>query len=124
MRQSIQNQNSGVKITENITNMGFQQGNKLSKGRPKGALNRSTEQMKLTIARATNGVLDTLGTDLAEIKKKDPEKAIELALKLMEYTLPKLSRTEMRAEIEQKIQQVSINIIRKDASQHRNNDNI
>jgi len=79
-------------------------------GRPAGALNRSTEQMKLTIARATNAVLDTLTKDLEEIKKRDPEKAIQLAMQLMEYTLPKLSRTEMKAEIEQKIQQVSINI--------------
>lgn len=93
----------------------FQPGNKMSKGRPPGALNRSTEQMKLTLARATNSVLDTLTTDLAEIKKKDPEKAIELALKLMEYTLPKLSRTEMRAEIEQKIQQVAVNITQNNA---------
>lgn len=79
-------------------------------GRPPGAVNRSTEQMKLTLARAVNNTLDTLTNDLAEIKKKDPEKAIELALKLMEYTLPKLSRTEMRAEIEQKIQQISVQI--------------
>jgi len=104
--------------------MPFQPGNKLSKGRPVGAVNRSTEQMKLTLARAVNNTLDTLSNDLAEIKKKDPEKAIELALKLMEYTLPKLSRTEMKAEIEQRVQQISVNIIRKDASQHRDNDNI
>ena len=35
---------------------------------------------------------------------------MDLALKLMEYALPKLSRTEMKAEIEQKIQQININI--------------
>ena len=29
--------------------MPFEKGNKLSKGRPPGAVNRSTEQMKLTI---------------------------------------------------------------------------
>ena len=51
-----------------------------------------------------------LSEDLEKIRKKDPEKAIELALKLMEYTLPKLSRTEMKAEIEQKIQSININI--------------
>jgi hypothetical protein len=98
--------------------MPFQPGNKLGKGRPPGALNRSTEQMKLTLARATNSVLDTLTSDLAEIKKKDPEKAIELALKLMEFTLPKLSRTEMKAEIEQKIQQISVNIQDGAANKH------
>lgn len=90
--------------------MGFQKGNKLSTGRPKGALNRSTEMMKLTIARAVDNTLNTLSADLEKIRKQDPERAIELALKLMEYTLPKLSRTEMRAEIEQKIQQITVNI--------------
>ena len=83
-------------------------------GRPLGAVNRSTEQMKLTIARAVNNTLDTIQKDLEEIKKRDPEKALDIALKLMEYTLPKLSRTEMRAEIEQRIQQISINVNRKE----------
>jgi hypothetical protein len=90
--------------------MGFEKGNKLSKGRPKGAINRSTEMMKLTIARAVDNTLNTLSADLDKIRKDDPERAIELALKLMEYTLPKLSRTEMKAEIEQKIQSININI--------------
>jgi hypothetical protein len=90
--------------------MAFTKGNKLAKGRPPGALNRSTEEMKLTIARAVNSTLNTITKDLEEIKKRDPEKAMDLALKLMEYALPKLSRTEMKAEIEQKIQQININI--------------
>ena len=90
--------------------MGFQKGNKLSSGRPKGAINRSTEMMKLTIARAVDNTLNTLSADLEKIRKEDPERAIELALKLMEYTLPKLSRTEVRAEIEQRIHTISVNI--------------
>jgi predicted component of type VI protein secretion system len=88
----------------------FEPGHKLAKGRPKGALNRSTEEMKLTIARAVNNTLNTISSDLEAIKKKDPERAIELALKLMEYSLPKLSRTEMRAEIDQRIHQIQVNI--------------
>ena len=87
----------------------------MAKGRPVGALNRSTEEMKLTIARAVNNTLNTISKDLEEIKKRDPEKAIDLALKLMEYSLPKLSRTEMKAEIDQRIQQISVNINRRDS---------
>jgi hypothetical protein len=90
--------------------MAFQKGHKLATGRPKGAINRSTEMMKLTIARAVDNTLNTLSADLEKIRKEDPERAIELALKLMEFTLPKLSRTEMKAEIDQKIQQISVNI--------------
>jgi hypothetical protein len=98
----------------------FEPGHKLAKGRPKGALNRSTEMMKITIARAIDNTLNTLSTDLEKIKKKDPERAIELALKLMEYTLPKLSRTEVKAEIEQKIQQISVNITQKNIDESGN----
>ena len=83
-------------------------------GRPVGALNRSTEQMKINLARATNNTLNHLSEDLEKIRKKDPEKAIELALKLMEYTLTKLSRTEVKAEIEQRIQQISVHITQKE----------
>lgn len=90
--------------------MAFEKGNKLSKGRPKGALNRSTEMIKLSVARAVDNTLSTLTKDLEEIKKKDPQAAIELAFKLLEYTIPKLSRTEMKAEVEQKIQQITVNI--------------
>jgi len=97
--------------------MAFTKGNKLSTGRPKGAINRSTEMMKLTIARAVDNTLNTLSADLEKIRKDDPERAIELALKLMEFTLPKLSRTEMKAEIEQRIHSINVNIT-KSGSQH------
>jgi hypothetical protein len=93
--------------------MGFEKGNKLSKGRPKGAVNRSTEMMKVTIARAVDNTLNTLSADLDKIRKKDPERAIELALKLMEYTLPKLSRTEVKAEVNQRIEQITVNVTQK-----------
>jgi hypothetical protein len=97
--------------------MAFTKGNKLSTGRPKGAINRSTEMMKLTIARAVDNTLNTLSADLDKIRKDDPERAIELALKLMEFTLPKLTRTEMKAEIEQRIHSINVNIT-KSGSQH------
>jgi hypothetical protein len=92
--------------------MGFQKGDKRINraGRPVGALNRSTEMIKLSVARAVDNTLSTLTKDLEEIKKKDPQAAIELAFKLLEYTIPKLSRTEMKAEVEQRIQQITVNI--------------
>lgn len=88
----------------------FEKGNKLSKGRPKGAINRSSEMMKLSIARATNRVLDQLPTIMEEMVKKDPKGAVDLALKMLEFHMPKMSRIEMRAEVEQRIQQIQVNI--------------
>jgi hypothetical protein len=94
--------------------MPFVKGNKLSKGRPKGAINRSTEMMKLSVARGTNKVLDNLPQLLEELMKKDPKGAVDIALKLLEFHLPKQSRVELKGEIEQKIQSINININKND----------
>jgi hypothetical protein len=90
--------------------MPFVKGNKLSKGRPPGKLNRSTEMMKLSVARGTNKVLDNLPQLLEELMQKDPKGAVDIALKLLEFHLPKQSRVELKGEIEQKIQSININI--------------
>lgn len=100
--------------------MPFEAGNKLSKGRPKGAINRSTEMMKLSIARATNRVLDQLPTIMEEMVKKDPKSAVDLALKMLEFHMPKMSRVEMKAEVEQRIQQISVNIAQKNIDESGN----
>jgi hypothetical protein len=98
----------------------FEKGNKLSKGRPPGAINRSTEMMKLSIARATNRVLDKLPTIMEEMVKKDPKGAVDLALKMLEFHMPKMSRIEMKAEVEQRIQQISVNITQKNIDESGN----
>ena len=63
--------------------MPFQPGNKLSKGRPAGALNRSTEMMKLSLARATNRVMDELPAIMDKLIKEDPKAAVDLSIKLL-----------------------------------------
>ena len=95
--------------------MGFKKGdtwngNKL--GRPKGALNRSTEQAKLTIARVANQGLNHISEDLEKIRESDPIEAAKLYMRLLEYVVPKQKAIEMRAEIDQRIQQITVNINR------------
>ena len=90
----------------------FEKGNQMSTGRPKGAINRSTEQAKLTIARLANKGLDNISADLEKIRKDNPIEAAKLYLRLLEYIVPKKSSIEMKAEIDQRIQQISININR------------
>lgn len=92
--------------------MAFEKGHKLATGRPKGAINRSTEQAKLTIARLANKGLDNIASDLEKIRKENPIEAAKLYLRLLEYIVPKKSSIEMKAEIDQRIQQISININR------------
>ena len=98
--------------------MPFQKGNKLSTGRPVGAINRSTEQAKLAIARLANSGLDALREDLVKIRKEDPLEAAKIYLKLLEYIVPKKAQVELKGEINQKIQQISVNIQDGTANQH------
>jgi hypothetical protein len=91
----------------------FEVGNKLG-GRKPGALNRSTEQAKLTIARLANKGLDNITEDLEKIRQQDPLEAAKLYLKLLEYIVPKKAQMEISGQIDQRIQQISININRKD----------
>jgi hypothetical protein len=101
--------------------MPFQKVNKLSKGRPKGAVNRSTEQAKLSIARIANYGLDNFKEDLDKIREKDPVEAAKLSMRLLEYIVPKQKSVEMRAEIDQRIQQITVNINRSGSSEEHNN---
>jgi hypothetical protein len=98
--------------------MPFQKGNQLGKGRPAGQLNRSTEQAKLAVARLANNGLDALREDLEKIRKSDPLEAAKIYLKLLEYIVPKKQAIELSGEINQRIQQISVNIQDGAANQH------
>ena len=91
----------------------FEVGNK-GGGRKPGSLNRSTEQAKLTIARLANRGLDNIMEDFEKIRKKDPIESAKLYLKLLEYIVPKKSAIDISGEVNHKVQQISININRKE----------
>ena len=99
--------------------MPFQKGNKLSKGRPKGAVNRSTEQAKLSIARIANYGLDNFKEDLDKIREKDPVEAAKLSIRLLEFIVPKQKAVEMRGEIDQRIHQITINVNKSGSEEDR-----
>ena len=96
--------------------MPFEKGdNRINKaGRPKGSLNRTTEMMRLSLARATNKVMDNLPALMEKMMKDDPKSAVDITLKMLEFHLPKQSRVELKGEIEQRIQQISVNITQKE----------
>lgn len=90
----------------------FKKGNK---GRPRGAVNRSTEMIKRSIARAVNHQLDELKNDLDNIRKEDPVEAIKLVTKLMEYVVPKMRAVDTSGtlKVENEIKQINVNITKK-----------
>ena len=90
--------------------MPFQPGNNYGKGRPRGSQNQLAEAAKKRIARVANDGLDNIKEDLNKIREKDPAEAARIYLRLLEFIVPKQKSVEMKAEIDQRIQQVTVNI--------------
>jgi hypothetical protein len=80
--------------SENLTNRG--------RGRPKGAVNRVTNEFRETVKCLLEDNADNVskwltlvaeGDEIKEIRP-DPYKALDMLAKLAEYATPKLARTE------------------------------
>lgn len=62
-------------------------------GRVKGSVNKSSAEVKAALAVFTSENIDSLSQWLVEVD--DPAKRIDLFLKALEYTMPKLARSEL-----------------------------
>lgn len=69
-----------------------------NKGRPKGAVNKTTKEIKEAYQKLLESNLPNLDKWLQSVAEEDPEKAISLMLRLSEYILPKLARQEVTAK--------------------------
>jgi hypothetical protein len=76
-------------------NPNFRKGNSGNpKGKPKGAVNKTTRDIKQAYQQLIENNLDNLTGWLEKIAEKDPEKAIRILNDLSEYVIPKLARRE------------------------------
>jgi len=66
-------------------------------GRPKGSPNKETAEIREAFQLLVESKMDDLSEWLNQVAKDNPAKALELVLKLSEYILPKLNRTELTA---------------------------
>jgi len=64
-------------------------------GRPKGAQNKNTRQIREAYQRLVENNLDNMTLWLTRIASEDEEKAMEIMLKISEYVIPKLARQEV-----------------------------
>lgn len=64
-------------------------------GRPKGAKNKKTEAIREAYQKLTENNLDNMTIWLSQIASEDPAKAMDMMLRLSEYIIPKLARTEL-----------------------------
>lgn len=72
--------------------------NRNTGGRPKGAQNKTTQQIKEAYQRLLENNLDNMSTWLARMASEDEGKALDYMLKLSEYIIPKLARQEITGQ--------------------------
>jgi hypothetical protein len=53
---------------------------------------------------------------LSDVANEDPERALNILIKMAEFIVPKLQRTDIKAEVTDK--SVTINLIPKEIEQH------
>lgn len=75
--------------------MGFEKGHPGGPGRPPGAPNKNTKAIREAYQNLVEMNLENMTQWLAQVAADDPEKAMDLMLKLSEYIIPKLARQEM-----------------------------
>lgn len=97
------------------------------KGRPRGKPNKTTEEAKAIINRIVDKSLTWAEEDIEKLRKKEPIRAFELAMKLMEYAYPKLKSIDVSGtmDVNQRIEKVVIEIKKNEQNnKHTDNDNV
>lgn len=64
-------------------------------GRPKGMQNKATKASRELIALILDEEMPNIKTALAKVRKRYPTRYLDLLIRLMEFAVPKLSRTEL-----------------------------
>lgn len=72
-------------------------------GRPRGAKNKATNELREWVERLINDNLDTIANDIKEL---DPNDRVKFFLALLNYTLPK--QQSVKAEINDEREQIVI----------------
>lgn len=83
-----------------------------NKGKPKGAVNKTTNKIREAFTKLVEDNLDNMTIWLADIAADNPKDALDLINKLAEYTTPKLARVENAHEVNEKDTEINITIKR------------
>ena len=64
-------------------------------GRPKGSKNKATQHIREAYQKLTEDNLERMSIWISQVASEDPAKAMDIMIRLSEYILPKLARTEL-----------------------------
>ena len=75
--------------------MGFKEGQEKKGGRAKGTPNNTTAEIRDAYQKLVEDNLTNMTEWLVQVAAENPERAMDLMLKLSEYMIPKLARQEV-----------------------------
>jgi len=102
--------------------MAFQKGQSGNKnGRPKGAQNKTTAEIKEIITRIVGNQLEHIEKDLDKIRKTDPAEAMRLSSRFIDYVIPKQTKIDLEGELTHRVEKVVIEIKKTNDSKHSDN---
>lgn len=82
------------------------------KGRPKGAVNKTTNKIREAFTKLVEVNLDNMTEWLEAVATDSPKEALDIINKLAEYTTPKLARVENTHEMSDEDKSINISIVR------------
>lgn len=82
--------------------MGRPKGTPKTGGRVAGTPNRVTQEFRETVTRLLEDNAENVAEWLSRVAADDPDKALQRLAQLAEFAAPKLSRSEIKAEVDNK----------------------
>lgn len=64
-------------------------------GRPEGSKNKATQKIRIAYQKLTEDNLENMSRWLEAIAADSPKEAMDMMIKLSEYVIPKMARTEI-----------------------------
>ena len=94
-------------------------------GRPKGAEGKDTKRVREAITAITEGGITSLNECFDEIRQDNPAKFVELYLRLLECTMPKLRSIDNNIDLNDSlIQKITVEIANGKGTQNPSDDSI
>lgn len=102
--------------------MGRPKGTPKTGGRVAGTPNRVTQEFRETVTRLLEDNAENVAEWLARVAADDPDKALQRLAQLAEYAAPKLSRSEVKAEVDIPVSRIQIEVVRAGTDGQANSD--
>lgn len=81
-------------------------------GRPKNSLNKGNERLRMALSKFVERNYETLNESMLEVRATSPKDYVNLFLKIVEFSLPKLQSIQQTIEVgDDTISKISIEVV-------------